>query len=203
MHSPHYDENRGAISPSHAAFVARLTTLIRPGGEVLERTITVPRQGVASELSHAYRPDSHSADVTGKHADVIWIGCQDDPAACGGRSGDHDSIDGRCHACHSGEVLEPRCRPSDRIGEGNDLELLQYLVGSGVAIITHQSLGQDRCRDQDRNASLTRRRQDCPGIIVIIPRDSPQALAVEHNCWPWRRRNVLQPSSNHCARTRS
>jgi hypothetical protein len=39
MRSPHYDENWGAISPSHAAFVARLTTLIRPGGEVLERTI--------------------------------------------------------------------------------------------------------------------------------------------------------------------
>jgi SAM-dependent methyltransferase len=36
LHSPHYDENWGAISPSHAAFVARLTTLIRPGGDVLD-----------------------------------------------------------------------------------------------------------------------------------------------------------------------
>ena len=36
LHSPHYDGNWGAISPSHAAFVARLTTLIRPGGDVLD-----------------------------------------------------------------------------------------------------------------------------------------------------------------------
>ena len=36
LHSPGYDENWGAISPSHAAFVARLTTLIRPGGDVLD-----------------------------------------------------------------------------------------------------------------------------------------------------------------------
>ncbi len=36
LHSPHYDENWGAISPSHAAFAARLTTLIRPGGDVLD-----------------------------------------------------------------------------------------------------------------------------------------------------------------------
>ena len=36
LHSPHYDENWGAISPSHATFVARLTTLIRPGGDVLD-----------------------------------------------------------------------------------------------------------------------------------------------------------------------
>jgi SAM-dependent methyltransferase len=36
LHSPHYDENWGAISPSHAAFVTRLITLIRPGGDVLD-----------------------------------------------------------------------------------------------------------------------------------------------------------------------
>jgi SAM-dependent methyltransferase len=36
LHSPSYDENWGAISPSHAAFVGRLTTLIRPGGDVLD-----------------------------------------------------------------------------------------------------------------------------------------------------------------------
>ena len=36
LHSSHYDENWGAISPSHAAFVTRLTTLIRPGGDVLD-----------------------------------------------------------------------------------------------------------------------------------------------------------------------
>lgn len=36
LHSPHYDENWGAISASHAAFVTRLTTLIRPGGHVLD-----------------------------------------------------------------------------------------------------------------------------------------------------------------------
>jgi SAM-dependent methyltransferase len=36
LHSPRYDENWGAISPSHAAFVARLITLIRPGGDVLD-----------------------------------------------------------------------------------------------------------------------------------------------------------------------
>ena len=33
---PALRENWGAISPSHAAFVARLTTLIRPGGDVLD-----------------------------------------------------------------------------------------------------------------------------------------------------------------------
>jgi hypothetical protein len=32
LHSPHYDENWGAISLSHAAFVTRLITLIRPAG---------------------------------------------------------------------------------------------------------------------------------------------------------------------------
>jgi hypothetical protein len=47
--------------------------------------------------------------------------------------------------------------------------------------ITHQNLGENRCRYKDRNASLARRRQDCPGVITVIPRDSPQALAVEHN----------------------
>jgi len=36
LHSPRYDENRGAISPSHAAFVARLAGLIRQGGAVLD-----------------------------------------------------------------------------------------------------------------------------------------------------------------------
>jgi 2-polyprenyl-3-methyl-5-hydroxy-6-metoxy-1,4-benzoquinol methylase len=36
LHSPDYDENWGAISASHAAFVARLTAVIRPGGEVLD-----------------------------------------------------------------------------------------------------------------------------------------------------------------------
>lgn len=36
LHSPHYDENWGAISPSHEAFVARLTTLTRPGADILD-----------------------------------------------------------------------------------------------------------------------------------------------------------------------
>jgi hypothetical protein len=36
LHSPDYDENWGAISPSHAAFVTRLITLIQPGGDVLD-----------------------------------------------------------------------------------------------------------------------------------------------------------------------
>jgi SAM-dependent methyltransferase len=36
LHSQDYDENWGTISPSHAAFVARLTSLIRPGGDVLD-----------------------------------------------------------------------------------------------------------------------------------------------------------------------
>ena len=36
LHSPHYDVNWGAISPSHAAFVTRLIALIRPGGDVLD-----------------------------------------------------------------------------------------------------------------------------------------------------------------------
>jgi len=36
LHSPHYDENWGAISPSHAAFVTRLIARIRPGGDVLD-----------------------------------------------------------------------------------------------------------------------------------------------------------------------
>ena len=36
LHSPHYDENWGAVSPSHTAFVTRLTALIRPGGDVLD-----------------------------------------------------------------------------------------------------------------------------------------------------------------------
>ncbi|MGH3149537.1 MAG: class I SAM-dependent methyltransferase [Streptosporangiaceae bacterium] len=34
--SADYDENWGAISPSHAAYVARLTTMVKPGGEVLD-----------------------------------------------------------------------------------------------------------------------------------------------------------------------
>jgi SAM-dependent methyltransferase len=36
LHSPHYDEQWGAISPSHAAFVARFAGLIPPGGTVLD-----------------------------------------------------------------------------------------------------------------------------------------------------------------------
>lgn len=36
LHSPDYDENWGEISPSHAAFITRLITLIRPGGDVLD-----------------------------------------------------------------------------------------------------------------------------------------------------------------------
>ena len=36
MHSPDYDENWGTISPSHAAFVTRLITLIPPGGDILD-----------------------------------------------------------------------------------------------------------------------------------------------------------------------
>jgi SAM-dependent methyltransferase len=36
LHSPDYDENWGTISPSHAAFVSRLVTLIQPGGDVLD-----------------------------------------------------------------------------------------------------------------------------------------------------------------------
>jgi SAM-dependent methyltransferase len=36
MHSPRYDENWGTISPSHAAFVARLAGLVRQGGAVLD-----------------------------------------------------------------------------------------------------------------------------------------------------------------------
>jgi SAM-dependent methyltransferase len=36
VHSPHYDENWGEISPSHAAFVARLAGLVRREGEVLD-----------------------------------------------------------------------------------------------------------------------------------------------------------------------
>ncbi len=36
LHSPDYDEKWGAITPSHAAFVARLSALIRPGGYVLD-----------------------------------------------------------------------------------------------------------------------------------------------------------------------
>jgi hypothetical protein len=79
--------------------------------------------------------------VTGKNADVIWVGCENDPAPRSGRSGDHDCIDGRCHACHPSEAFQPRCGTSDRIGEGNDLELLQHLVGSGVTFITYESLG--------------------------------------------------------------
>ena len=36
IHSARYDENWGAISPSHAAFVARLAGLVRRGGAVLD-----------------------------------------------------------------------------------------------------------------------------------------------------------------------
>lgn len=36
LHSPDYDENWGAISASHAAFVARLTASVRRGGDVLD-----------------------------------------------------------------------------------------------------------------------------------------------------------------------
>ena len=97
--------------------------------------------GMDSELSHAYRLDSHITDATSKNADVIWVGCQNDPAARGGRSGDHDCIDGGSHACHPGEALEPRCRASDRIAEGNNLKSLQHLVNPGITFITKESLG--------------------------------------------------------------
>jgi SAM-dependent methyltransferase len=36
LHSPHYDENWGAISQWHAAFVIRVITLFCPGGDVLD-----------------------------------------------------------------------------------------------------------------------------------------------------------------------
>jgi SAM-dependent methyltransferase len=36
IHSPRYDENWGTVSPSHAAFVARLAGLVRQGGAVLD-----------------------------------------------------------------------------------------------------------------------------------------------------------------------
>ena len=36
IHSPRYDQNWGEISPSHAAFVARLAGLVRQGGAVLD-----------------------------------------------------------------------------------------------------------------------------------------------------------------------
>jgi SAM-dependent methyltransferase len=36
LHSARYDEDWGAISPSHAAFVARLAALVRQGGAVLD-----------------------------------------------------------------------------------------------------------------------------------------------------------------------
>jgi SAM-dependent methyltransferase len=36
LHSPHCDEDWGVISPSHAAFVARLAGLVRQGGAVLD-----------------------------------------------------------------------------------------------------------------------------------------------------------------------
>jgi SAM-dependent methyltransferase len=36
LHSPDYDRDWGAISPSHAAFVARLAALVRQGGTVLD-----------------------------------------------------------------------------------------------------------------------------------------------------------------------
>lgn len=36
LHSTRYDEHWGTVSPSHAAFVARLTKLIRPKGSVLD-----------------------------------------------------------------------------------------------------------------------------------------------------------------------
>ncbi|HEV3292868.1 MAG TPA: methyltransferase domain-containing protein [Streptosporangiaceae bacterium] len=36
LHSQHYDEDWGTISPSHAAFVARLAGLVRQGGSVLD-----------------------------------------------------------------------------------------------------------------------------------------------------------------------
>lgn len=36
LHSWHYDEHWGAVSPSHAAFVALLISLVRPSGEVLD-----------------------------------------------------------------------------------------------------------------------------------------------------------------------
>jgi SAM-dependent methyltransferase len=36
IHSPRYDEDWGAVSPSHAAFVARLAGLVRLGGAVLD-----------------------------------------------------------------------------------------------------------------------------------------------------------------------
>src|SRR2546421_12722082 len=36
LHSPHYDRHWGAISATHADFVARLARRVRAGGEVLD-----------------------------------------------------------------------------------------------------------------------------------------------------------------------
>jgi hypothetical protein len=155
----------------------------RPSGALAGglNPIEAPGHGVPGGISHIYRPDSYISDVAGKNADVIWVGCENDPAPRSGRSGDHDRIDGCRYACHCSEALQPRCGTGDRIGERNDLELLQHLVGSGVTFITHESLGQNRCRYKDGDASLARRRQDCSGVITVIPRYSPEPLAVEHN----------------------
>jgi hypothetical protein len=109
----------------------------------------------SGELSHVYWPDSRTTGVTGKNADVTWVGCQDNPPARGCRRGDDDCIDSGSRASHSGEALEPGRRAGDRLGERNNLEPLEHLVSAGVTLITKECLGQNRCRDKDRNVGLT------------------------------------------------
>jgi len=82
------------------------------------------------------------------------VGGQNDPASRSSRSGDHDCIDGGGHARHPSEALELRCRASERLVEGYDLEFLQRLVDPSVTFITKERLGQNCRRDKDRNASL-------------------------------------------------
>ena len=58
IHSPRYDENWGAVSPSHAAFVARLAGLVRLGGAVLDAACGTGKYWPALLAAGRARPGS-------------------------------------------------------------------------------------------------------------------------------------------------
>jgi SAM-dependent methyltransferase len=75
IHSQHYDEHWAAISPSHAAFVARLAGLVRPGGAVLDAACGTGKYWpalLAAGLSVTGVDQSAGmlAQARGKHPDV-------------------------------------------------------------------------------------------------------------------------------------
>jgi len=121
----------------------------------------------------AYGSNPDAGDAVGEGANVIDVGREHDSAANGRRGGDDDSVDRWRHASHPGAALKPGCRTSDRIGAGDNLELLQHLICPGITSVAKQSFGEHRCRYENGNARLVRRRQDRLRIFAVVPCNSP------------------------------